>query len=99
MNVLVVGSGGREHALVWKISQSSRLNNLYALPGNPGTAQVAENLVGSVEDPQRILAVAREKEIDLVVIGPEIPLALGASDILVKEGIHVFGPSAAAARL
>jgi len=99
MNVLVVGSGGREHVLSWKISQSSCLNNLYALPGNPGTAQVAENLEGSVEDPQRILAIAREKEIDLVVIGPEIPLALGVSDILVKEGIPVFGPSAAAARL
>ena len=99
MNVLVVGSGGREHALTWKISRSSHLKKLYALPGNPGTAQVAENLVGSVEDPQRILAVARGKEIDLVVIGPEIPLALGVSDILVKEGIPVFGPSAAAARL
>lgn len=99
MNVLVVGSGGREHALTWKISRSSHLNKLYALPGNPGTAQFAENLVGSVEDPQRILAVAREKEIDLVVIGPEIPLALGVSDILVKEGIPAFGPSAAAAQL
>ena len=99
MNVLIVGSGGREHALAWKIAQSPRLNKLYALPGNPGTAQVAENLAGSAEDPQRILQAAIENQIDLVVIGPEVPLALGASDLLNQAGIAVFGPSAAAARL
>jgi len=99
MNILVVGSGGREHALAWKISQSSHLENLYALPGNPGMGRVAENLPGSVNDAQGIITAAREKKIDLVVIGPEQPLASGISDRLSEEGIPVFGPTADAARL
>jgi phosphoribosylamine--glycine ligase/phosphoribosylformylglycinamidine cyclo-ligase len=99
MNVLVLGSGGREHALAWKIAQSTLLSNLYVLPGNPGTAQVAENLSGSVGDTDRILAAIREKKVDLVIVGPEMPLALGISDRLTAQGIPVFGPTAAAARL
>jgi phosphoribosylamine--glycine ligase/phosphoribosylformylglycinamidine cyclo-ligase len=99
MNVLVVGSGGREHTLAWKISQSSLLSELYALPGNPGTAQVAQNLPVSADDTNAIVEAAIEKEIELVVVGPEVPLANGITDALMAKGIRVFGPTAAAAQL
>ena len=79
MNVLVIGSGGREHTLAWKISHSTLLSKLYALPGNPGTAQMAENIPISSDDTQGIVAAALEKEIDLVVVGPEVPLANGVA--------------------
>jgi len=99
MNVLVVGSGGREHTLAWKISQSSLLTKLVVLPGNPGTAQVAENIPVSSDDTDGIVAAAIEKKIDLVVVGPEVPLANGVSDALTAQGISVFGPTEAAAQL
>jgi phosphoribosylamine--glycine ligase/phosphoribosylformylglycinamidine cyclo-ligase len=99
MNILVVGSGGREHTLAWKLSQSPRLSKLYVLPGNPGTAQVAENMPVSSDDMDGIVAAAIEKEIDLVVVGPEVPLANGVTDALTAQGISVFGPTAAAAQL
>lgn len=99
MNVMVVGSGGREHALAWKIAQSSHLDSLYALPGNAGMGRVAQNLPGSAGDAEGIISAVQDKKIDLVVIGPEQPLASGLSNRLSKEGIPVFGPTAAAARL
>jgi phosphoribosylamine--glycine ligase/phosphoribosylformylglycinamidine cyclo-ligase len=99
MNVLVVGSGGREHTLAWKISQSSLLSDLYVLPGNPGTAQVAQNLPVSVDDTEGIVEAAIDKGIELVVVGPEVPLANGVTDALIAKGIRVFGPTAAAAQL
>ncbi len=99
MNVLVVGSGGREHTLAWKVSQSSQLSRLYVLPGNPGTAQVAENIPVSSDDTDGIVAAAIEKKIDLVVVGPEVPLANGVTDALTEKGISVFGPTSAAAQL
>ncbi len=97
MNILLIGSGGREHALAWKISQSPRLNKLYSAPGNPGTAQLCENI--TLKDNSEILAFCREKEIDLVVVGPEVPLVEGIADFLESENICVFGPSKSAAQI
>ena len=83
MNVLVIGSGGREHAIVWKASQSSKLSKLYALPGNPGTAELAENVSGvSVDDHASVALFCKDKQIDLVIVGPEAPLAAGLVDSL-----------------
>jgi phosphoribosylamine--glycine ligase len=96
MMVLLIGSGGREHALAWKLAQSPRLSKLYATPGNPGIAQHAE-LVDI--EPHNIVGFAREENVGLVVIGPEQPLVEGLADQLREEGILVFGPSAAAAQL
>src|ERR1700754_583205 len=77
LNVLLIGGGGREHALAWKLSQSPELGKLYAWPGNPGTAQVAENVPGDVGDLDGIVKFARGNGIGLVVVGPEDPLAAG----------------------
>jgi phosphoribosylamine--glycine ligase len=100
MNVLVIGSGGREHAIVWKVGQSPKLTKLYALPGNPGTAELAENVSGiSVDDHSAIIAFCKDKGVDLVFVGPEAPLADGLVDSLSAEGIRCFGPSQAAARI
>ena len=100
MKVLLIGSGGREHALAWKLAQSPRLTRLYALPGNPGIAQFAEILQGtSVQEHARIVQLCQEKQIDLVLIGPEGPLAEGLTDVLRTVGIRCFGPSQAAAQV
>jgi phosphoribosylamine--glycine ligase len=99
MKVLIIGSGGREHALAWKLSQSKLLSKLYAAPGNPGVAQYAELVPLADTDLVGIETFARAKGIDLVVIGPEDPLALGLTDRLSAAGIKVFGPSKAAAQL
>ena len=100
MNVLVIGSGGREHALVWKLRQSPNLKSLYALPGNPGTAEMAEN-VGeiSTNDHAALVEFCKQKDIDLVIVGPEAPLAAGLVDALSEEGIRCFGPKRAAAQI
>jgi len=99
MRVLVVGSGGREHALAWKLSQSPALRHLLCAPGNPGMAALAECRAVSAEDPAAVTALARAERVDLVVVGPELPLSRGVADALTKAGIPVFGPAAAAARL
>ncbi|MBB6261805.1 phosphoribosylamine--glycine ligase [Paenochrobactrum gallinarii] len=99
MKVLLIGSGGREHALAWKISASPLLDKLYCAPGNPGIADHAELVSLNVEDHDAVVAFAKEKTIDLVVIGPEAPLVDGLSDSLRKNGIRVFGPSQGAAQL
>lgn len=100
MNMLVIGSGGREHAIVWKVSQSPKLTKLYVLPGNPGTAELAENVSGiSVEDHAAVASFCKDKLIDLVIVGPEAPLAAGLVDSLSAEGIRCFGPSQAAAQI
>ena len=99
MRVLLVGSGGREHALAWKISQSPELAALFAAPGNPGIARLAECLPIAANDLPGLVQAAQELSIDLVVIGPEEPLALGLADELGAAGIPVFGPTAAAAQL
>ena len=98
--VLIVGSGGREHAIAWKVAQSQRLGQLYCLPGNPGTAQFAQNVAEiSPEDHPAILRFCFEKQIDLVIIGPEIYLAAGLADVLKGADIKVFGPSKEAAQI
>ena len=99
MRVLVVGSGGREHALAWKLAQSPGLTELHAAPGNPGIASVATCHPIRAEDAEGLLGLARSLEVDLVVIGPELPLVLGLADALRRFGFLVFGPSAAAARI
>ena len=99
MNVLLIGSGGREHALAWKLAASPLLTKLYAAPGNPGIAREAECVPIAVDDHMAVVEFAREKQIDLVVVGPEAPLVAGLSDALASAGVRVFGPSAAAARL
>ncbi len=97
--VLVVGSGGREHALIQALARSSAQPRLFAAPGNPGIAAQAELHAVSADDVAGITALAAELDVDLVVIGPEVPLAAGVADALAAAGIACFGPSAAAARL
>lgn len=104
MNVLLIGSGGREHALAWKLAQSSRLTALYVAPGNAGTAisgrrSAVGNVAIAIEDTPALVAFAREQQIDLAVIGPEAPLAAGLADELRAAGVVVFGPSRAAAQI
>lgn len=99
MRVLVIGSGGREHALAWKIAQSPLLTRLVCAPGNPGTAALATNRAVVAEDPQAVTALARDERADLVVVGPELPLSKGVADALRRAGIAVFGPDARAAHL
>ena len=100
MKVLIIGSGGREHALAWKVAQSPKLTKLFIAPGNPGTAQLGENISGiSLENQPAVVRFCMEKQIDLVIIGPEIFLAVGLADALTDAGIKVFGPSKAAAQI
>jgi len=99
MKVLLIGSGGREHALAWKLAASPLLEKLYCAPGNPGIATVAELVDISVDDHKALIAFAKDEKIDLVVVGPEAPLVAGLSDEMRTEGIRVFGPSKAAAQL
>jgi phosphoribosylamine--glycine ligase len=99
MKVLVVGSGGREHALVWKLAQSPMLSRLYCAPGNAGTAEQAENVPINVDDIASLLVFAREYAIDFTVVGPELPLALGIVDRFRQGGLAVFGPTQQAASL
>ena len=99
MKILVVGGGGREHALVWKLAQSPKANAIYAAPGNPGMIGAAECLNVSAEDIDGLVAAARDKQVDLVVVGPEAPLTMGLADKLMAEGIKTCGASAKAARI
>ncbi|NLX43200.1 MAG: phosphoribosylamine--glycine ligase [Chloroflexi bacterium] len=99
MKLLVVGSGGREHALVWALARSPQATQLYVAPGNAGTARLATNVPIKADDVAGLVTFARQQDIDLVVVGPEIPLALGLVDALQREGIRAFGPTAAAAQL
>ena len=99
MRVLVVGSGGREHALTWRLSSSPGLTELHAAPGNPGIARLATCHPVAADDAEGLLGLARFLGVDLVVVGPEAPLVAGAADVLRHAGLTVFGPSAAAARI
>ena len=99
MNILLLGSGGREHALAWKLAQSPRCDKLYAAPGNPGIAAHAELVALDLSDHAAVAALCSAKAIGLVVIGPEAPLVDGLADSLRAAGLSVFGPSKAAARL
>jgi phosphoribosylamine--glycine ligase len=99
LNVLLIGSGGREHALAWAISASPLLGHFYCAPGNPGIAQHAKCVTLDVSDHQAVISFCRSQKIGLVVVGPEAPLVVGIADDLVAAGIKVFGPSQGAAQL
>jgi len=99
MKVLLVGGGGREHALAWRLAGSEKCSELYCAPGNPGIADVAECVAISIDDIDGLIAFAKDKKIDLIVAGPEGPLVAGLSDKAKAAGIKIFGPSKAAAQL
>lgn len=100
MNILVLGGGGREHAISWALAKSPRCTGLYVAPGNGGTANIARNVKDlNAEDAQAVLAFAQDHNIELVVIGPEAPLVAGVADVLREAGIPVFGPDAQGAQL
>jgi phosphoribosylamine--glycine ligase len=97
--VLVTGSGGREHALAWKLSQSPEIEKIYAAPGNSGTAQLGENVAIAAEDVEKLVEFAKANQIDFTIVGPDDALAAGVVDAFQKAGLKIFGPPAAAARL
>ncbi|MDD3272249.1 MAG: phosphoribosylamine--glycine ligase, partial [Syntrophomonadaceae bacterium] len=97
--VLVIGQGGREHALVWKLAQSSQIEIIYAAPGNPGMAELAQCTDIAADDIDKLLGFARSEGIDLTVVGPEVPLMAGIVDRFQEAGLKILGPTAAAARL
>lgn len=101
MRIIVVGNGGREHALAWKFTQSTRVDRVYCMPGNGGTATLpkCENIDLSVEDFEGIGAFAKAQQVNIVVVGPEVPLAMGITDVLTGQGITVFGPTQAGAQI
>ena len=94
MKVIIVGGGGREHALAWKLNQSPEVDEVVCAPGNAGTAQIGRNVAVGAEDIEGLLSLAKEEKPGLVVVGPEAPLALGLVDELEAIGIRAFGPSA-----
>src|SRR5438874_7026699 len=99
MKVLVVGKGGREHALVWKLAQSPRAERVYCAPGNAGTATDGVNVPIDVDEFDKLVRFVRKEKVDLTVVGPEEPLALGIVDAFQKEGLRIFGPTREAARI
>jgi len=99
MNILVIGGGAREHSLVWKLSQSPRVTKLYVAPGNAGTGRIAQSLNIRPGDSQGLVQAAKEKNIDLTVVGPEAPLASGIVDLFESKGLPIFGPTKEAAQI
>jgi phosphoribosylamine--glycine ligase len=99
MKVLVVGGGGREHALAWKLSQSERIQKVFVAPGNGGTARDSNLIDVPITDVNALLAWAQQEKIDLTVVGPEAPLAAGVVDVFRAHGMRIFGPTQAAAQL
>ncbi|MEG6550207.1 phosphoribosylamine--glycine ligase, partial [Desulfocurvibacter africanus] len=99
MRILVIGSGGREHAMAWKLSQNPRVERLFIAPGNGGTAEAGENVDIKDDDIRGLVAFASKNSVDLVVPGPELPLVLGVTDAMTEAGIPCFGPDAYAAKL
>jgi phosphoribosylamine--glycine ligase len=99
MKILVVGSGGREHAIAWRLAQDSCQPTLFCAPGNAGTASFCQNIAISAEDIPALLAWAVEQRPDLTVVGPEVPLCLGITDVFTAQGLRVFGPCQAGARM
>lgn len=98
-NVLIIGSGGREHALAWKLAQSPRIGKLYVASGNGGTRDIAENVAIEATDVKSLARFAEKNSIDLTVVGPDDPLALGVVDVFQSRGIRIFGPTRAAAQI
>src|SRR5229473_1000575 len=99
MKVLVIGKGGREHALVWKLAQSPRVERVYCAPGNAGTAEEGVNVAIEATDFDRLVRFAKKEGISLTVVGPEEPLALGIVDYFQKAGLRIFGPTREAAQI
>ncbi|OGL30506.1 phosphoribosylamine--glycine ligase [Candidatus Saccharibacteria bacterium RIFCSPHIGHO2_12_FULL_41_12] len=97
--ILVIGGGGREHALIWKIAQSPSVNKIYAAPGNGGISELAENVAIGIKEVDKLVAFAKEKQIDLTVVGPDDALAVGVVDAFQKEDLRIFGPTKAAAQI
>lgn len=99
LNILVIGGGGREHALIWKIAQSLRVKKIFIAPGNAGTSELAENVDIEATDFPKLIEFAKRKKIDLTIVGPDDPLAMGIVDEFKKAGLRIFGPNRSAARI
>src|SRR5258707_9854801 len=99
MKILVIGSGGREHALAWKLRQSPHAERIFCAPGNAGTAEVGENVAISASDLAGLVRFAKENHVDLTVVGPDDPLAAGIVDLFAAAKLRAFGPTKSAARL
>jgi len=99
MKILVIGGGGREHALVWKLKQSSSVDRIFCAPGNAGTAEIAENIAISATDLPQLLRFAKQNDVELTVVGPDDPLAMGIVDLFTADKLRIFGPIKSAARL
>ena len=99
MRILVIGSGGREHALVWKIRQSPRVTKIYCAPGSAAIGELAELVAIQPEQIEQLADFATKEKIDLTVVGPELPLTLGIADLFESRGLRIFGPNKAAAQL
>src|SRR5689334_17232774 len=99
MKVLVIGSGGREHAPVWKLRQSAYAERIFCAPGNTGTAEIGENVAIPATDLKRLVRFAKENRIDFTVVGPDDPLAAGIVDLFTVEKLRAFGPTKSAARI
>src|SRR5436190_20843031 len=99
MKILVVGSGGREHALAWKLRQSPHAERIFCTPGNAGTAEIGENVAIPTSDLQALARFAKDNRIDLTVVGPDDPLAAGIVDLFAAEKLRAFGPTRSAARV
>ena len=99
LKILVIGSGGREHALVWKIRQSPRTDKVYCAPGNAGIGEMVELVSTRPEEVEKLSDFAEKEKIDLTVVGPELPLTLGIVNLFEKRGLKIFGPIRGAARL
>ena len=97
--VLVVGSGGREHALVWKLASERGVSDIVCAPGNAGIARLARCIAVDAADPHALVAIAKREAIDFTIVGPELPLSRGVADVFADEGLLLFGPSQRAARL
>src|SRR5215471_10935595 len=99
MRILVIGNGGREHALTWKLRQSPRVDRIFCAPGNAGTSEIAENVSIPVSDLKALVRFAKETRVDLTVVGPDDPLAAGIVDLFTTEKLRAFGPDKSAARI
>src|SRR5438128_10042935 len=99
MKILVIGSGGREHALAWKLRQSPHAERIFCVPGNAGTAEIGENVAVAANDFDALVRFAKENHVDLTVVGPDDPLAAGIVDLFAAEKLRAFGPTKSAARI
>jgi len=99
MKILIIGSGGREHALAWKLRQSPHAGRIFCAPGNAGTAEISENVAIPASDLEALVRFAKENRVDLTVVGPDDPLAAGIVDLFAAEKLRSFGPTKSAARI